>query len=412
MPKKVTKKNNKFTPQFRKKVVLEIENGDKTFSEIVREYNLNQATLCRWLKIYRTEGLEGLAKLNNSGRKKGKLYKKRGQEILEKKKKLDQNEQIRLLKMENEYYKKMVELLTEENEKKKEPSNKQKAKIIYKIKEEHRGYKIRELLKIAGLKRSTYYEIINKKEEDKYKRIKEKIIKIYEENNGIYGYRRIKKTLEKEEIKISKKLVLKLMNELGIRGKRSNQKSKYNSYPGEKGQVVENLLERDFKAGKENEKWVTDISEFKINGEKLYLSPLLDLYNDEIISYELTKSPTIEVVKRMVSKGKRRLKEGENPILHTDQGCQYRSASYQKYLKENNIRPSMSKKGTCLDNAKAENLFSIIKNEFYYIQKFKDEKDFRKKLDVYIKYYNEKRIKERLNWMSPVEYRNTAPLVA
>ena len=280
------------------------------------------------------------------------------------------------------------------------------------MKEEHRGYKIRELLKIAGLKRSTYYEIINKKEEDKYREIKERILKIYEENNGLYGYRRIKKTLEKEEIKISKKLVLKLMKELGIRGKRSNQKSKYNSYPGEKGQVVENLLERDFKAEKENEKWVTDISEFKINGEKLYLSPLLDLYNDEIISYELTKSPTIEVVKRMVSKGKRRLKEGESPILHTDQGCQYRSVSYQKYLKENNIKPSMSKKGTCLDNAKAENLFSIIKNEFYYIQTFKDEKDFRKKLDVYIKYYNEKRIKERLNWKSPVEYRNTAPLVA
>ena len=412
MPKKVAKKNNKFTPQFRRKIVLEIEDGDKTFSEIVREYNLNQATLCRWLKIYRTEGLEGLAKLSNGGRVKGKLYKKRGQEILEKKKKLDKDEQIRLLKMENEYYKKMVELLTSENEKKKEPSNKQKAKIIHQMKEEHKGYKIRELLKIAGLKRSTYYEIINRKEKDKYNKIKERILKIYEENNGIYGYRRIKKTLEKEQVKISNKLVSKLMKELGIRGKRSNQKSKYNSYPGEKGQVVENLLERKFKAEKENEKWVTDISEFKINGEKLYLSPLMDLYNDEIISYELTKSPTIEVVKRMVAKGKRRLKEGENPILHTDQGCQYRSASYQKYLKENNIRPSMSKKGTCLDNAKAENLFSIIKNEFYYIQKFKDEKDFRKKIDEYIKYYNEKRIKERLNWMSPVEYRNTAPLVA
>ena len=118
MSKKVSKKNNKFTPQFRRKVVLEIEDGNKTFSEIVREYNLNQATLCRWLKVYRTEGLEGLAKLNNNGRVKGKLYKKRGQEILEKKKKLDQNEEIRLLKMENEYYKKMVELLIEENEKK------------------------------------------------------------------------------------------------------------------------------------------------------------------------------------------------------------------------------------------------------------------------------------------------------
>lgn len=128
MSKKVTKKNNKFTPQFRRKVVLEIEDGNKTFSEIVREYNLNQATLCRWLKIYRTEGLEGLAKLNNNGRVKGKLYKKRGQEILEKKKKLDQNEEIRLLKMENEYYKKMVELLIEENEKKKSQAINKKPK--------------------------------------------------------------------------------------------------------------------------------------------------------------------------------------------------------------------------------------------------------------------------------------------
>ena len=128
MSKKVTKKNNKFTPQFRRKVVLEIEDGNKTFSEIVREYNLNQATLCRWLKIYRTEGLEGLAKLNNNGRVKGKLYKKRGQEILEKKKKLDQNEEIRLLKMENEYYKKMVELLIEENKKKKSQAINKKPK--------------------------------------------------------------------------------------------------------------------------------------------------------------------------------------------------------------------------------------------------------------------------------------------
>ena len=128
MSKKVTKKNNKFTPQFRRKVVLEIEDGNKTFSEIVREYNLNQATLCRWLKIYRTEGLEGLAKLNNNGRVKGKLYKKRGQEILEKKKKLNKKEEIRLLKMENEYYKKMVELLIEEKKKKKSQAINKKPK--------------------------------------------------------------------------------------------------------------------------------------------------------------------------------------------------------------------------------------------------------------------------------------------
>lgn len=119
MSKKVTKKNNRYTPQFRRKIVLEIEEGNKTFSEIVREYNLNEATLCRWLKIYRTEGLDGLAKISKGGRRKNTLYKKRGQEILEKKKYLNQQEEMRLLRMENEYYKKMIELLTEENSKKK-----------------------------------------------------------------------------------------------------------------------------------------------------------------------------------------------------------------------------------------------------------------------------------------------------
>lgn len=280
------------------------------------------------------------------------------------------------------------------------------------MKEEYKGYKLRELLAIAELKRSTYYEIVKKENKDKYKEIKEKILEIYNENNNIYGYRRIRQELIKAGYKISKKLTLKLMKELKIQGIRSKSKSKYNSYKGEEGTVVENLLNRDFETNNINEKWVTDISEFKINGIKLYLSPLIDLYNDEIISYELTKSPTIEVVKKMVEKGLERVKEGCKPILHSDQGCQYRSASYQKYLKNNNIQPSMSRKGNCWDNAKAENFFSIIKNEFYYVQRFKDEKDFRKKLEKYIQYYNEKRIKKKLNWMSPIEFRNKAPLVA
>ena len=281
-----------------------------------------------------------------------------------------------------------------------------------KMKEEHNGYKLRELLNIAQLKRSTYYEIIGKENIDKYKEIKEKILIIYKKNNKVYGYRKIRQELNKIGYRISKKLTLKLMKELKIRGIRSKSKSRYNSYKGEEGIVVENLLNRDFKSYKLNEKWVTDISEFKINGIKLYLSPLIDLYNDEVISYELTKSPTIEVVKKMVEKGLKRLKEEDKPILHSDQGCQYRSPSYQKYLQNNNIQQSMSRKGNCWDNAKAENFFSILKNEFYYVQRFKDEKDFRKKLKKYIQFYNEKRIKEKLNWMSPIEFRNRLPLVA
>ena len=160
------------------------------------------------------------------------------------------------------------------------------------MEEEHKGYKLRELLAIAELKRSTYYEIISKENIDKYREIKEKILEIYNANNKIYGYRRIRQELIKAGYKISKKLTLKLMKELKIQGIRSKSKSKYNSYKGEEGTVVENLLNRDFEANNLNEKWVTDISELKINGVKLYLSPLIDLYNDEVISYELTKSPT------------------------------------------------------------------------------------------------------------------------
>ena len=359
--KGLKKYGKRYTPQFRKKVVKEIENGEKTFSEVIRTYNLNDSTLCSWLRLYRENGEKGLESLTKSGRKKEKLYKKRGQEILESKKYLTQQEELRLLRMQNQYYEKVIALLTKDDSKKK-PNNKEKAQIIKELKEEHKGYKLRELLVIAELNRSTYYEIINKENKDKYKETKEKILEIYNENNKIYGYRRIRQELIKEGYKISRKLTLKLMKELKIQGIRSKSKSKYNSYKGEEGTVVENLLNRDFKANSINEKWVTDISELKINGKKLYLSPLIDLYNDEVISYELTNSPTIEVVKKMVEKGLERIEEGSKPILHSDQGCQYRSASYQKYLQNNNIQPSMSRKGNCWDNAKAENFFSILKS--------------------------------------------------
>ena len=170
------------------------------------------------------------------------------------------------------------------------------------MKEEHKGYKLKELLDIAELKRSTYYEIIKKINIDKYKEIKEKILEIYNANNKVYGYRRIRQVLIKEGYRISKKLTLKLMKELKIQGIRSKSKSKYNSYKGEEGTVVENLLNRDFKAININEKWVTDISEFKINGIKLYLSPLIDLYN-KITNNSRSK----EDVRKRTKEGYRRM---------------------------------------------------------------------------------------------------------
>ena len=122
--KKSNKYGKRYTPTFRKKIVEEIENGDKTFSEVLREYNLNDSTVCRWLRLYRTEGEEGLLKIKKGGRKKENSYKKRGQEILEKQKYLNQQEELRLLRMQNEYYKKVIEVLTEDGKKKNQTTNK------------------------------------------------------------------------------------------------------------------------------------------------------------------------------------------------------------------------------------------------------------------------------------------------
>lgn len=121
---KSKKYGKRYTPKFRKKIVEEIENGDKTFLEVIREYGLNDSTVCRWLRLYRTEGEKGLSNIKKSGRKKDKLYKKRGQEILEKQKYLNQQEELRLLRMQNQYYEKVIALLTGEDVKKNQVTNK------------------------------------------------------------------------------------------------------------------------------------------------------------------------------------------------------------------------------------------------------------------------------------------------
>ena len=181
---------------------------------------------------------------------------------------------------------------------------------------------------------------------------------------------------------------------------------KYRSYKGGYGSYVAiNLLNRNFKANKPNQKWVTDITQFALLNTRMYLSPIIDLYNGEVVSYNISGRPYFHQIEDMLDKAFAKIPDDTNLILHSDQGWQYQMTRYQNRLKDKGIRQSMSRKGNCLDNACAENFFSILKSEFFYNREFKSINQFRQELDEYINYYNNSRIKLRLNGKSPIQYR-------
>ncbi len=250
---------------------------------------------------------------------------------------------------------------------------------------------------------SFYYHQKQSKSSDKYQVIKELIKSIYHRHKGRYGYRRITDEIQSKGIIINHKTVFRLMNLLGL--KSIIRVKKYKSYKGEKGRIVPNILERNFKAEAPNQKWATDITEFNVSGNKLYLSPIIDLFNQEIISYELTERPVFSQVVMMLKKAFKRIPNATNLMLHSDQGWQYQMSHYQHLLKEKGIIQSMSRKGNCLDNAIIENFFGILKSEMFYTQKFKSIEQLKQEINKYITYYNNERIKSNLNKMSPIKYR-------
>lgn len=250
---------------------------------------------------------------------------------------------------------------------------------------------------------SYYYHIKAQSKPDKYQRAKTTIREVYHKHKGRYGYRRITLELKQSGFRINHKTVRRLMGELGLKSR--IRIKKYKSYKGQHGRIASNLLERDFKAKRMYQKWVTDITEFKVNGKKLYLSPIMDLYNREIISYQLSESPNFKQVCDMLKKAFTKLPVKAKPILHSDQGWQYQMGVYQKMLKDNWIVQSMSRKGNCLDNAVIENFFGTLKSEMFHLKKFKSIEELKDDIKAYIRYYNNDRIALVLNGMSPIKYR-------
>lgn len=251
--------------------------------------------------------------------------------------------------------------------------------------------------------RSTfYYHIKELNSGDKYASLKAEIKFVYHQHKGRFGYRRIHLAVRAKGHLVNHKTVHRLMIELGLRS--LIRIKKYVSYKGELGRIAPNLLQRDFKTTLPNEKWATDVTEFKVKEQKLYLSPVIDLFNGEIISYTTSERPNIKQVIDMIKKCRRKKKD-KKVILHSDQGWQYQMKVYQCLLESKNIIPSMSRKGNCLDNAIIENFFGTIKSEMFYLKKYQSIAELDNDIKEYIKYYNMERIRLNLNGMSPIQYR-------
>lgn len=265
-------------------------------------------------------------------------------------------------------------------------------------------YRLEYLLRAAGLARSVfYYQMKRAQGPDKYAELKEKIKDIYTDKKGFYGYRRITYNLNLKEFTANHKTVHRLMRELGLRGKTPKRRN-YNSYDPSIDLASPNLLQRQFKSDKPLQKLVTDVTQIssKPDGKRLYLSPLMDLFNGEICSFQMHTHPTVNFVLGMFNAPVLQQKS-KGRLCHSDQGLQYKNPAYRRKLKELGITQSMSRKANCLDNACIESFFGTLKNELPELENL-SIRDMKKEIRQYIKYYNEERIRSCLK-MSPKQYR-------
>lgn len=275
---------------------------------------------------------------------------------------------------------------------------------------------MKDILAVTGFPKSTYmywqkrFDRVNPNGD-----LEKKILDIRKEHKD-FGYRRIYGELKKQGLAVNKKRVQRIVQKLKIQVTSFTRKSrKYSSYKGRIGKVSPNRIHRRFETNIPHQKITTDTSEFKYyelddKGQmiikKLYLDPFMDMYNSEIISYGVSRRPSAENIMHALNEAIDNTNDCKyRRTFHSDQGWAYQMKAYSYKLKENRIFQSMSRRGNCHDNSVMENFFGIMKQEMYYGVVYYSYEELKYSIDKYIKYYNEKRIKEKLGWMSPVEYR-------
>ncbi|EEL2517539.1 IS3 family transposase [Salmonella enterica] len=391
----LTGKKGRYSADFKLMVVKEVVDDGFSVRETAVKHGIPAfGTVCTWLEKYRKHGEDAFTRKNQ---KIIPVPDKSVTPVPPQPALTDvEREELEQLRVENAYLKKLKALSAENM-----LSAQEKVSIISELRQE---WPLSRLLIVAGLPRSTfYYHVKRLAAPDRYQSARALVLKIYHQHKGRYGYRRIRLACRNEGVLLNGKTVRKLMKELGISS--LIRVKKYRSYKGEQGRICDNLLKRQFDADRPNEKWVTDVTEFKVNGKKLYLSPIMDLYNGEIIAYNLATRPLPSMVQTMLTDALKQLPKDEHPILHSDQGWQYQMSRWQRWLKDSGIVQSMSRRGNCLDNAVIESFFGTLISECYYLNEYKNVDDLKRDIISYIDYYNQLRIKEKLGGLSPVQYR-------
>jgi putative transposase len=280
------------------------------------------------------------------------------------------------------------------------------------IKSAAEQYPVTELCSILGVSRSGYYRYVNRQNQDRDQETKERIKAIYDQRKGTYGYRRIEDELEHQYgEKVNHKKVSRLMQELGLKAvirRKRNYRSPYQTAEND-GRIAANLLKRDFTADKPNQKWVTDVTQYRVGDERLYLSAIKDLCSNEIIAYHMSKRNDNELVLETFKSAFETQKDATGKIagliVHSDQGFQYTSHAYHNMLPTVGAQISMSRRGNCLDNAAMESFFSHLKAEALYPYHIRCLEEAQRRIEEFIHFYNHERRQRKLNKLTPVEYR-------
>ena len=261
-----------------------------------------------------------------------------------------------------------------------------------------------------GMAKSTYYYEISKADAVEIRNLElmDEIKEIFEYHKCRYGVRRIHKELVNRGYAVNHKRVQRLMHNMGLKGK--CPKEKYHSYRGEVGKVADNIINRDFSTTAPLQKWTTDVSQFSFSWGKCYISPILDMNTNEIISYDLSLHPDLKQIHNMLNNAFEKFPSVEGLIFHSDQGWQYQHEYFRSTLKKHGIIQSMSRKGNCIDNCIMETFFGRLKNEIYfgYEKDYDSFEAFAKAIEEYITYYNNERIQAKTKWMPPAKYREAS----
>ena len=271
------------------------------------------------------------------------------------------------------------------------------------------NYAIDKLCKLIHLNRSAYYKWM-KREPSQSQIVNEQIMEwmkeLYEEQNGILGYRQMTIAINrKHNVKYNHKRIYRLMNILHLKSVCRRKRRTY--IPSTPEVTAENILNREFYAAKPNEKWLTDVTEFKyyVGAEvkKLYLSAILDLYDRRIVAYKIGASNNNQLVfdtfdNAVVANPR------AHPLFHSDRGYQYTSKIFHAKLVAAKMRQSMSRAGHCIDNGPIEGYWGILKSEMYYLHKFTSAEELTSAIENYIEFYNTHRYQKRLLCMTPIEY--------